>query len=196
VQNAVAEVLTVDEYRNLCCLLIVTRSRDSVVSVVNRARACRSGVWILAGARNYIFLHNVHAGSGTPTFRLSVYKGLYPRRWSGWGMRLTTCMHLLTKGRMSRAVLYTLVCLHDIYRDSLTLFNWFNWFVAHTFISSLFGTSIVRSWTGEPAILTEVLIFNDLHTFHCQAQYLLTRYWWRQRQAYSFRDPKPHLLLT
>jgi len=38
-QNAVAEALTVAEHSNLCCLLIATRSRDSVVSVVNRARA-------------------------------------------------------------------------------------------------------------------------------------------------------------
>jgi hypothetical protein len=35
----VAGALKVEEHKQLCCLLIVTRSRDSAVSVVNMARA-------------------------------------------------------------------------------------------------------------------------------------------------------------
>jgi hypothetical protein len=78
-----------------------------VVSVVTRTRAQRSGVWILARAINYGFLHNVRTGSGVPTFLFSVYQEFSPLRWSGWGMSLTTYMHLVPKGRMSSSILYT-----------------------------------------------------------------------------------------
>jgi hypothetical protein len=74
------------------------RNRDSVVSVVIRLRAGRSGV------HNLFYKHFQTDSEAQAASHSSGNWGLLRRRLSGWGVNLTTHLHLLPRLGMNGAI--------------------------------------------------------------------------------------------
>jgi hypothetical protein len=76
---------------------------NSIVSIVNRLHAGRSRVRILAGVRDFCLLQNVQTSPGAhPVFFFNGYRGFHG--YSGWGVKLTTHLHLVPRLRMIGAM--------------------------------------------------------------------------------------------
>ena len=92
----------------------------SIVCMVNRLWSGWSGICIQSGARNLSVFWNVQTGFGTYPASCSVGTGalsldqgsflrlgLFPQRWSSWGVRLTTQLLLMLGVRLSGAILHS-----------------------------------------------------------------------------------------
>jgi hypothetical protein len=92
---------------------VTKRSRRSVVGIVTRLWACRSGVRIPVGERDLSLLQNVHTGSEAHPASNSVgTRILY--RGRGQGVKLTTPLHLAPRLLMSEGTRISTphVCFH------------------------------------------------------------------------------------
>jgi hypothetical protein len=56
----------------------------------------------------------IATGYGLDGILSNGYRGLYPRGYSGRGMKLTTDLHLVPRSRMVELYLYSPICLHGI----------------------------------------------------------------------------------
>jgi hypothetical protein len=79
---------------------VTKRSRRSVVGIVTRLWACRSGVRIPVGERDLSLLQNVHTGYEDYPASYSVGTGILYRA-CGLDMKLTTHLHLTPSLRIS-----------------------------------------------------------------------------------------------
>jgi hypothetical protein len=96
-------------------LPVTKHSRRSVVDIVTRQWACRSGVRIPVGERYLSLLQNVHTGSQTHPASYSVGTGTLYRGF-GQGVKLTTHLHLTPRLRTREAtrISTTHVCFHGM----------------------------------------------------------------------------------
>jgi hypothetical protein len=84
-------------------------------SSVATGTAWMARVQFLAGATYVSVLHNVQTGSEAhpPSYPIGTMYGLFPKRSSGWGVKLTTHLHPVMRSRKVKLYLHSTICLQS-----------------------------------------------------------------------------------
>jgi hypothetical protein len=99
------------------------RSRVSSIGIVTRLGAGRSGVQIPEGERNFPIFENHHTTPGDILACYSVGTGILSWGQSGWGVKLTTDLHIMSRLRTSGVKpLLPFICLHGMDGENFTFY--------------------------------------------------------------------------
>jgi hypothetical protein len=81
--------------------VLIIKGARIAQSVYRRATGWMAWVRFPAGERDFSILHSVQNNAGaTPSLLFNEYLGLFPKGLSGWGVKLTTHLHLIPMSRM------------------------------------------------------------------------------------------------
>jgi hypothetical protein len=162
--------------------LILPRCRDSVVGIATGHRLDDRGFGVRVLVRSRIFSPPRRPDRlwGPPKPLSNGYRWLFPRGWSGRGVKLTTHLHLVARSRM---MLYLQWCLINYVQGNFTTLllahrNLYYAFNFHPFCSVLQGLNFVAV-----ELHSKMLFFYYLSITRSQTDVILQDY--REEYRYS-----------
>jgi hypothetical protein len=108
--------LKLDQGRSVCIFSQFFKRSEIVQSVQRWATRWRAGIWFVVWTRNFSLLHSVQSGSEAHLDYdpMDGYREPFLGGWGGWGVMLTTSLHLVPRSRMVEQYLHFTIRLHGM----------------------------------------------------------------------------------
>jgi hypothetical protein len=89
-----------------CCCFLWLKTRHSAVDIATGygQDGQRIGVRVSVWGKIFLLSMSFRRVSGSPSLLYNGYRGLFPRGWSGWSVKLTTHLQLVPRSRIRGSI--------------------------------------------------------------------------------------------